>query len=192
MSMNKSTLRRAGRMTGAPGTRTAPSWATSGRSTSGSPSRIAATTRRAWISSRRRLDHIVADRHRGSDLRLVRGAGGCRGGRRDSGIVRPIFEPGDVLMFDELCLHSTALDPAMTKTRYAVESWFFGPSGLSLPTTCRSPSDRDGARSRHRGARVARAPADRVLRRPLRQTRREKRAPAGTRQRSALLSDRPR
>lgn len=46
------------------------------------------------------------------------------------GTVRPIFEPGDVLMFDELCLHSTALDPSMTKTRYAVESWFFGPSAF--------------------------------------------------------------
>jgi hypothetical protein len=48
----------------------------------------------------------------------------------EAGIVRPIFEPGDVVMFDELCLHSTALDPAMTKTRYAVESWFFGPSAF--------------------------------------------------------------
>jgi len=48
----------------------------------------------------------------------------------DDGIVRPIFEPGDVLLFDELCLHSTALEPEMTKTRYAVESWFFGPSAF--------------------------------------------------------------
>jgi hypothetical protein len=46
----------------------------------------------------------------------------------EEGPVRPIFEPGDALLFDELCLHSTALDPSMTKTRYAVESWFFGPS----------------------------------------------------------------
>ena len=46
------------------------------------------------------------------------------------GTVRPIFEPGDVLIFDELCLHSTALDPSMSRTRYAVESWFFGPSAF--------------------------------------------------------------
>jgi Phytanoyl-CoA dioxygenase (PhyH) len=46
------------------------------------------------------------------------------------GIVRPIFEPGDILLFDELCLHSTALEPEMSKTRYAVESWFFGPSAF--------------------------------------------------------------
>ena len=48
----------------------------------------------------------------------------------EEGTVRPIFEPGDALLFDELCLHSTALDPGMTKTRYAVESWFFGPSSF--------------------------------------------------------------
>jgi phytanoyl-CoA dioxygenase PhyH len=46
------------------------------------------------------------------------------------GTVRPVFEPGDVVMFDELCLHSTYLDPGMTKNRYAVECWFFGPSAF--------------------------------------------------------------
>jgi hypothetical protein len=46
------------------------------------------------------------------------------------GIVRPIFEPGDVLLFDELFLHSTAAEPDMPNPRYAVESWFFGPSGF--------------------------------------------------------------
>ena len=48
----------------------------------------------------------------------------------EDGVVRPIFEPGDVLLFDELCLHTTALEPSMTETRYAVESWFFGPSAF--------------------------------------------------------------
>ena len=48
----------------------------------------------------------------------------------EGGTVRPLFEPGDVLLFDELCLHSTYLDPSMTRTRYAVESWFFGPSAF--------------------------------------------------------------
>jgi hypothetical protein len=46
----------------------------------------------------------------------------------DAGIVRPIFEAGDVLLFDELFLHKTAADPKMPNPRYAVESWFFGPS----------------------------------------------------------------
>lgn len=48
----------------------------------------------------------------------------------EEGVVRPIFEPGDALIFDQLCLHSTALDPAMTRVRYAVECWFFGPSAF--------------------------------------------------------------
>jgi hypothetical protein len=45
-------------------------------------------------------------------------------------ILKPIFEPGDVMLFDELYLHATASDPAMSKPRYAVESWFFGPSAF--------------------------------------------------------------
>jgi hypothetical protein len=43
-------------------------------------------------------------------------------------IVRPIFEPGDVLLFDELFLHTTAAEPTMQKSRWAIESWFFGAS----------------------------------------------------------------
>jgi hypothetical protein len=46
------------------------------------------------------------------------------------GVVRPIFEPGDVLLFDEMNLHATAADPAMPNPRYAIESWFFGLSGF--------------------------------------------------------------
>ena len=46
----------------------------------------------------------------------------------DAGILRPIFEPGDVLLFDDLFLHSTAADPSMRKSRLAIESWFFGAS----------------------------------------------------------------
>lgn len=45
-------------------------------------------------------------------------------------ILRPNFEPGDALLFDELFLHKTASDPAMRRPRYAIESWFFGPSGF--------------------------------------------------------------
>jgi hypothetical protein len=46
----------------------------------------------------------------------------------ETGVLRPIFEPGDVLLFDELFLHSTAADPSMPKSRWAIESWFFGAS----------------------------------------------------------------
>lgn len=48
----------------------------------------------------------------------------------EAGIVRPVFEPGDVLLFDELFLHATATSPEMTRPRYAVECWFFGPSAF--------------------------------------------------------------
>jgi hypothetical protein len=46
------------------------------------------------------------------------------------GILRPIFEPGDALLFDELFLHQTGSDPAMPKPRFAIESWFFGGSAF--------------------------------------------------------------
>jgi Phytanoyl-CoA dioxygenase (PhyH) len=48
----------------------------------------------------------------------------------DTPIIRPIFEPGDALFFDELCLHQTGSDPSMPNPRYAIESWFFGASAF--------------------------------------------------------------
>lgn len=48
----------------------------------------------------------------------------------DRPIVRPIFEPGDMLLFDDLCLHQTGSDPAMPNPRFAIESWFFGASAF--------------------------------------------------------------
>lgn len=46
----------------------------------------------------------------------------------EDGIARPLFEPGDALLFDELFLHQTAIDPGMPHPRLAIESWFFGAS----------------------------------------------------------------
>jgi Phytanoyl-CoA dioxygenase (PhyH) len=54
--------------------------------------------------------------------RVAREAAGERG------IIRPIFEPGDALLFDEMFLHQTASDPAMPNPRYALEVWMFGGS----------------------------------------------------------------
>ena len=48
------------------------------------------------------------------------------------GIVRPIFEPGDAVLFDELFLHQTGSDPSMPNARYSIESWFFGPSAYPM------------------------------------------------------------
>jgi hypothetical protein len=43
-------------------------------------------------------------------------------------VVRPKFDAGDALLFDQFTLHRTAASPTMTRERYAVESWFFAPS----------------------------------------------------------------
>jgi Phytanoyl-CoA dioxygenase (PhyH) len=54
----------------------------------------------------------------------------------DAPVLRPIFEAGDALFFDERFLHRTAVSEAMTRERYAIESWFFAPShypGDQLP-----------------------------------------------------------
>ena len=48
----------------------------------------------------------------------------------DRGVLRPIFEPGDALFFDEMFLHQTASDPSMPHPRYAIENWFFGGSAF--------------------------------------------------------------
>jgi hypothetical protein len=48
-------------------------------------------------------------------------------------VIRPVFEAGEALLFDELFLHSTAADPSMAGSRYAVESWFFAPSAYPDP-----------------------------------------------------------
>jgi hypothetical protein len=78
----------------------------------------------------RRLDHIVPTGTEGAIFEWSVSPAVAAEAAGESGVVRPIFEPGDVVLFDELCLHSTALGPSMTKTRFAVESWFFGPSAF--------------------------------------------------------------
>jgi Phytanoyl-CoA dioxygenase (PhyH) len=46
----------------------------------------------------------------------------------EGAIVRPLFEAGDALLFDHMCLHRTGTDAGMTKGRYAIETWFMAPS----------------------------------------------------------------
>ncbi len=43
----------------------------------------------------------------------------------DGSWVRPEFAPGDVVFFDHMNMHRTGVDPSMTESRYAIESWFF-------------------------------------------------------------------
>ena len=56
----------------------------------------------------------------------------------DVPIVRPIFEAGDAILFDDMNLHRTVVTPEMTRERYAIESWFFAPShypAAQIPVT---------------------------------------------------------
>jgi hypothetical protein len=76
----------------------------------------------------RRLSHIVETGTPGahfhwsvSDDLAVQLAG-------DLPIASRIFQPGDAVFFDQMNLHRTEGRPGLTKTRYAIESWFFAPS----------------------------------------------------------------
>jgi hypothetical protein len=71
----------------------------------------------------RRLDEIVIEHGAMLDVELTRRRAQEAAG--DIDIVRPIFEPGDALFFDEMFLHQTGSDPSMPKPRFAIESWFF-------------------------------------------------------------------
>jgi Phytanoyl-CoA dioxygenase (PhyH) len=78
----------------------------------------------------RRLDEIVIehDEMLYVDLTRERAAEAAAAGGVE--IVRPIFEPGDALFFDEMFLHQTGSDPSMPNPRFAIESWFFGAHGF--------------------------------------------------------------
>ena len=76
----------------------------------------------------KRLEHIVPTGTEGAVFEWSVSPQMAEEAAGEEGVLRPIFEPGDVLLFDELFLHSTAADPSMKKSRMAIESWFFGAS----------------------------------------------------------------
>jgi hypothetical protein len=76
----------------------------------------------------RRLEHIVPTGTEGAMFDWSVSEQVAEEAAGEAGVLRPIFEPGDVLLFDELFLHSTAAEPEMPKSRWAIESWFFGAS----------------------------------------------------------------
>jgi hypothetical protein len=80
----------------------------------------------------RRLDHLVDSGTEGTFLDIQVSQATAEEAAGDKGIVRPIFEPGDALFFDELFLHQTASDPSMPNPRFAIESWFFGSSSFPV------------------------------------------------------------
>jgi hypothetical protein len=47
-------------------------------------------------------------------------------------VLSPVFAAGDAVLFDHLMLHRTGVRPGMTKSRWAVESWFFAPSAYPM------------------------------------------------------------
>jgi hypothetical protein len=78
----------------------------------------------------RRLDYLVTAQTEEAMLDYVVSQRMAEEAAGDKPIVRPIFEPGDALFFDELFLHKTGSDPDMPKPRFAIENWFFGASGF--------------------------------------------------------------
>jgi Phytanoyl-CoA dioxygenase (PhyH) len=78
----------------------------------------------------RRLDSLVATGTDGAFLADQVSQATAEEAAGDQAIVRPVFEPGDAVIFDELCLHQTGADPSMPDTRYAIECWFFGGSAF--------------------------------------------------------------
>ncbi len=75
-----------------------------------------------------RIDQILETGTNGAIFDWSVGAGTIEQVVDPGRVVRPIFEAGDALLFDQRFLHRTAVDAAMTRSRYAIESWFFAPS----------------------------------------------------------------
>jgi hypothetical protein len=74
-----------------------------------------------------RLDSVVETGTDGAKFTWAVGPGAVERAA-DVAPIRPEFEAGDVMFFDELLLHRTAVDARMTQPRYAIETWFFAPS----------------------------------------------------------------
>jgi Phytanoyl-CoA dioxygenase (PhyH) len=80
----------------------------------------------------RRLDHIVETGTGGAFFDWAVGPAVAERLAKDAPIARPNFTAGDAVLFDDMCLHRTAIESTMTRPRYAIESWFFAPT--SYPT----------------------------------------------------------
>ena len=81
----------------------------------------------------RRIDRILPTGTGGAQFEWSVGPEVVAEVSAEAPVVSPTFEAGDVLLFDDLFLHRTALLPDRTEERYAVETWFFAPS--SYPDT---------------------------------------------------------
>jgi hypothetical protein len=76
----------------------------------------------------RRLDDIVETGTGGAIFDWAVGPAVVERLAVDAPVVRPAFRAGDAVLFDDMCLHRTAIEPTMMRPRYAIESWFFAPT----------------------------------------------------------------
>ena len=77
-----------------------------------------------------RIDHIVPTGTEGAMFDWSVSQEIAEQSASEAGLHRPVFNPGDALLFDELFLHATGTSPDMPDTRYAIECWFFGHSAF--------------------------------------------------------------
>ncbi len=81
----------------------------------------------------RRFDQVVETGTGGSYFTWAAGDDLVEEITGDAAVVRPEFAAGDLLIFDDLLLHRTAVSPQMTHERHAIETWCFAadayPSG---------------------------------------------------------------
>src|SRR5262245_30637102 len=75
-----------------------------------------------------RLDSVLPTGTGGAIFGWAVGPDVVDGLKDQAPVIRPALRAGDVMLFDELFLHRTAIDQSMTKRRYAIEAWFFAPS----------------------------------------------------------------
>lgn len=76
----------------------------------------------------RRVDHIVAPGTDGATFNWSVSEAAAERAAGPEGIVRPVFAPGDMIVFDQMNLHRTAPDADLPNSRLAIEAWFFAPS----------------------------------------------------------------
>ena len=76
----------------------------------------------------RRLDHVVETGTGGAKFDWSVGPDVAERIAGPAGVHRPRFGAGDALLFDDLCLHRTAVESSMSRVRRSAETWCFAPS----------------------------------------------------------------
>lgn len=76
----------------------------------------------------RRIGEVVETGSHGAQFDWSVGPGMVEQVAQGVDVIRPPFEAGDALLFDEVFLHRTGVAPGMVRPRYAIETWFFAPS----------------------------------------------------------------